>query len=112
MIDNVEKTLALMARLRAALPARAVASRALRKMLEEESKPVLPRECRITEVRYLGDEGGIMCTLDFDIGDTKKAYIVSITHLRLDPGNPLAREVGKYCKHRIKRLKKLHRGIV
>ena len=61
---------------------------------------------------YLGDEGGISCTLDFDHCDTENAHIVSITHLAFEGGNPLAREIGAYCKHRIKRLKKLHRGMV
>lgn len=110
MIDDVEKTVVLMERMRPALPMRAVASEALRKLLDEESKRVFPRACRVTEVRYHGDEGGIACTLDFDLDDAEKAIIVSITHLGFDRGNPLAREIGAYCKHRIKRLKKLHRG--
>ena len=112
MIDDVEKSVALVERMRAALPMRAVASVELRRTLQETSKRVFPRGCRVTEVSYLGDEGGIAGTLDFDFSDTKNAHIVSITHLGFDRGNPLAREIGAYCKHRIKRLKKLHRGTV
>ncbi len=112
MIDDVEKSVALVERMRAALPLRAVASVDLRRTLQERSKRVFPRECRVTEVRYLGDEGGIAGTLDFDFSETKNVHIVSITHLRFDRGNPLAREIGAYCKHRIKRLRKLHRGMV
>ena len=112
MIDDVEKSVALVERMRAALPMRAVASVELRRMLQERSKRVFPRECRVTEVRYLGDEGGIVCTLDSDFSGTKNVHIVSITHFTFDRGNPLAREIGAYCKHRIKRLKKLHRGMV
>ncbi len=112
MIDDVETSLALVERMRAALAMRAVASVELRRTLQEGSKRVFPRECRVTEISYVGDEGGIACTLDFDLRDIKDVYIVSITHLRFDRGNPLAREIGAYCKHRIKRLKKLHRGMV
>ena len=112
MIDDMEKSVALMERMRAALPMRAVASVELLRTLQEESKRVFPRQCRVAEVMYLGDEGGISCTLDFDLGDTRNVHIVSITHLGFERGNPLAREIGAYCKHRIKRLKKLHRGMV
>ncbi len=112
MIDDVEKSVALVERIRAASPMRAVASVELRRTLQETSKRVFPRECRVTGVGYLGDEGGIVCTLDFDFSDTKDGHIVSITHLGFDRENPLAREIGAYCKHRIKRLKKLHREMV
>lgn len=112
MIDDLEKSVALVERMRAGLPMRAVAGEALRKMLQEGSKRVYPRRCRVTEISYLGDEGGIACTLDFDFGDGGQALIVSITHLGFDRGNPLAREIGAYRKRRIKRLKKRHRGIV
>ncbi len=106
MIDDLEKSVALVERMRTALPMRAVAGEALRKTLQEGSKRVFPRQCRVTEVWYLGDEGGIACTLDFGIGDGKNVHIVSITHLGFDRGNPLAREIGAYRKRRIKRLKK------
>ncbi len=64
--------------------------------------------CSVTEIRYMGDEGGLVCHLDFGFSDTKNLHIVSITHHKFDRRNPLAREIGAYCKHRIKRLKKLH----
>ncbi len=110
MIDDLEKSVSLVERMRAALPMRAVAGEALRRTLQERSERVFPRRCRVTEVSYLGDEGGVACTLDFGIGDGKDAHIVSITHLGFDRGNPLAREIGAYRKRRIKRLEKLHRG--
>ena len=55
----------------------------------------------------MGDEGGLMCYLDFDFSDTQNVHIVSITHIKFDRRNPLAREIEAYCKLRIKRLKKL-----
>ena len=58
----------------------------------------------------MGDEGGIASALDFGFSDPKEVHIVSITHLKFDPRHPLAREIETYCKHRIKRIKKLHGG--
>ncbi len=112
MIDDIEKSGTLVERMRAALPLRAFTATGLRKSLQQGSKQRFPPECSVTEVRYLGDEGGIACILDFGIDDTKEVHLVSITHLQFDRRNPLAREIEAYCKHRIKRLKKLHRGMV
>ena len=102
MIDDVEKTAALVEGMRAALPMPAFTTRDLRNALQQS----FPHECNVTEVRYMGDDGGIACHLDF--GDTKNAHIVSITHLRFDCKHPLTRKIEGYCKHRVKRLKKLH----
>ncbi len=102
MIDDIEKSAALVQGMRAALPMPAFTTRDLRKTLQQS----ISHECNVTEVRYMGDDGGIACHLDF--GDTKDAHIVSITHLRFDRRHPLAREIEVYRKHRIKRLKKLH----
>jgi hypothetical protein len=112
VIDDVEKSMALVERMRAALPMGAYATMPLRKTLQQNSKRDFPRACRVTEVRYLGDEGGIICDLDFGFDDAKAVHIVSITHLGFDRRHPLAREIRAYCKHRIKRLKKLHRAMV
>ncbi len=112
MIDDVEKSAALVEKMRAALPVRAFTTAGLRRTLEKGSKSGFPRECNVAEVRYLGDEGGIACALDFGIDGSKEVHIVSITHLKFDRRHPLAREIEAYGKHRIKRLKKLHRGMV
>ena len=111
MIDDIEKSMALVERMQAALPMRAFANMELRRTLQEESKRIFPRECSVTEIRYMGDEGGLACHLDFGFSDTKDVYIVVITHLKFDRKNPLVREIEAYCKHRIKRLKKLYGGM-
>ncbi len=111
MIDDIDKSMALVGRMQAALPMRAFTSMELRRTLQEESKRVFPHECSVTEIRYMGDEGGIACHLDFGFSDTKNVHVVSITHLKFDRKNPLAREIESYRKHRIKRLKKLHGGM-
>jgi len=84
----------------------------LRRTLQQSSAQGFPHECSVPEVRYLGDEGGIACILDLGFEDAKEVHVVSITHLRFDRRHPLAREIEVYCKHRIKRLKKLHRRMV
>ena len=46
-----------------------------------------------------------MCRLDF-AQETEKDVFASITHLRFDPGLPLAREIAAYQKHHVKRLRR------
>ncbi len=91
MIDDIEKSEALVERMRAVLPIRAHTTMALRRTLQQSSKHGLPNECSVAEVRYLGDEGGIACILDLGFDDTKEVHLVSITHLRFDRRHPLAR---------------------
>jgi len=111
VIDDLEKSMALVDRMQAALPMRAFTNTEVRRTLQEESKRVFPHECSVTEIRYMGDEGGLVCHLNFGFGDTMQVYIVSITHLKFDRRNPLARDIEAYCKRRIKHLKKLRGGM-
>jgi hypothetical protein len=67
----------------------------------------IPSRCRVTDVHYSGDAGGIVCRLD--LGDRQpehRALFASLTHL-VFVGGPLAREISAYIKHRIKRLRRL-----
>jgi hypothetical protein len=59
----------------------------------------------ITWISYAGDEGGIMCRLDFE-REIETAAFASITHLRFDGRLPLARDIAAYQKHRVKRLRR------
>jgi hypothetical protein len=45
---------------------------------------VIPAQCAITWVYYMGDEGAIVCKLDLGTNAEKEAF-TSITHLRFDP---------------------------
>ena len=107
MIDDIKKSTALVERMQAAIPMQAFATKRVRETLRQDSKRDFPQECNVTEIRYMGDEGGIMCYLDFGFFDTANVHIVSITHLKFNRKNPLAWEIKAYCKHRIKRLRKL-----
>jgi DNA transposition AAA+ family ATPase len=111
MIDDIGKTMALMEKMRAALPLNALATKEVRKILQENSDKVFPRECGITEIRYMNDEGGIACHLDFGFSEEKNVVVISITHLRFYRRHPLTREIEAYCKHRVKRLKKQNRRM-
>ena len=109
MIDIPDKTEALMARLEAALPVRARPTPEVLKTLRQQSpEPRFPRHCDITKIYYAGDEGGILCTLDFGLDDSKQVYVVSITHLRFDGKSALSRAVVAYQRHRVKKLKRLN----
>ncbi len=109
MIDNIQKTEALMGKMDGVLPMSALVTAELHGTLRKKSPElVYSRQCQITGLTYLGDEGGIMCHLDFGIHGQKEVSIVSITHLSFDRRNPLSREIRTYQKHRIKRLRQLH----
>ena len=64
MIDDLGTIESLMEGIRAALPMRAHVGRdVLRTLRRESPQAALSHQCDITEVRYAGDEGGILCVL-------------------------------------------------
>ena len=107
MIDNPAQVEQLVPRLRAALPLSATASPPLLAALKERSPGMdLSSQCRITRIDYVGDEGGIVCQLDFGIEGGREVFFASITHLTFDRRLVLAREITAYQRHRIKRLRR------
>lgn len=106
MIDNLEQTERLMARLQAALPLPAQVSPGLAATLQTKNIATeIPSTCSITWITYAGDEAGIVCRLDF-AHELETATFASITHLRFDARLPLARDIAVYKKHRVKRLRR------
>jgi len=104
MIDHPETVERLIAKLNEALPIPARVTPELQASLQGQTGGVIPAQCAVTWIYYMGDEGGIVCKLD--LGSTvEKAAFTSITHLRFDPRLPLAREITAYQKHRVKRLR-------
>jgi hypothetical protein len=104
MIDNPGQAMRLLSRLDAALPILAGLSQELAAVVKERSRMLeTPERVRITRVDYAGDEGGIMCSLDFG---SQSRFVVSITHLKFDPRHELAREIAAYKKRRVKRINK------
>ncbi len=111
VIDNPLQTELLLAKLKAAVPLSATVSPPLLALLQEQSPDLdLPLRCQITRIHYAGDEGGILCKLDFGHEDDREVLLVSITHLTFDRRLPLAREIAAYQKHRIKRLRRIHQS--
>ena len=106
MIDDLETVEKLMQRLQAALPMAARVGRDVLRELRREAPdaPASPR-CQVSEVRYMGDEGGILCRLEFADNGPKNAHYVSITHVTFERRNPLRRDIEAYKRHRIKRLR-------
>lgn len=106
MIDKPDQVERLLARLQAALPLPARVTPELATTLQAQNPASeIPPTCSITSISYAGDEGGIVCGLDF-ARETETAAFVSITHLRFDPRIPLARDIATYQKHRVKRLRR------
>jgi hypothetical protein len=107
MIDNPEQVERLLARLHAALPVPARLTPEAAAMLQAQNAAAgqIPPVCSITWISYAGEEGGIVCGLDFG-HETEEAVFTSITHLRFDPRLPLAREITAYQKRRVRRLQR------
>jgi hypothetical protein len=107
MIDNPAQVERLLAKLQAALPVPARLTPEAAAMLQAQNAAAgrIPPVCSITWVSYAGDEGGIMCGLDFG-QETEPAVVTSITHLRFDPRLPLARDITAYQKRRVRRLQR------
>ena len=107
VIDNPAQVEHLIAKLRAALPLSATVSPSMLAQLQEQVPDLaLPPRCQITWIQYAGDEGGIVCKLDFGHEDGREVLLVSITHLIFDRRLPLAREIAAYQKHRVKRIRR------
>ena len=105
MIDNPVQAARLLEKLGPALPLPARVTPELAAMLRLQAPNIdLPAECLVIAVRDGGDEAGIVCKLAFGGGMTKTVY-ASITHLRFDPRLPAGKDIVKYQKRRVKRLR-------
>jgi len=100
MIDDYAKAMELMHRMEAHLPIPARPTRALVRLMRDKGiKLGRDQELRIQDVFYFGDEGGISCNVT-PSRDAKEVLIASLTHLRIDPQHPLAREIRAYQRER------------
>ena len=105
MLDNPEKTVELLARLRAALPFEVMLTPELIDLLSRHQDPVAVAETEtVCDLSYAGDEGGIVCQLK--LSDRDKRVFASLTHVRVPRALPFAKDVLAYQKHRVKKLRK------
>ena len=104
MIDDPTQVTALMQKMKAHLPIPAQATNALVRTLRASAGNIASkRRMQIEKVMYLGDEGGIGCSLKVP-GQEDTAVVVSLTHLRLPSTHPLAPDVRAYQIARTKKL--------
>ena len=103
-IDNYAEAQALTEKLAANVPITVTPTKQLVKTLRQQGETIDPKQSyEIDSVLYSGDMGGITCVLKGG-EDGKSAYVVSITHLTIDPDHPLAPEVEAYQQQRARML--------
>ena len=106
MLDRQDQVDRLMAAMEAALPIPVTCQPALLAQLRaQKGFDGVKSKASITKLRYMDDEGGIMCSLDFGLGPGANMAVVSLTHVSIDPSHALAREIASYQYHRIKALR-------
>ena len=104
MIDDPSQVVDLMAKLQAQLPIPAMPTPDLMRIFRAQGlKLAAGRVLFIKRIFYMGDEGGISCDVT-PTRDAKEPYVVSLTHLRVAPNHPLARDVRAYQRIRVSRL--------
>ena len=105
MLDHLEKTLGLLAALKAAAPFEVELAPMLIEHLQDENLANSDLMHLVWNLSYAGDEGGIMCHMARP-EETGRALVVSLTYVRVPRSMPLARAVADYQKHRVKKIKK------
>jgi preprotein translocase subunit SecA len=103
MIDNEKEALELIEALKEHLPMSAYATPPLVKAVRQQGTDIKVNDpVQIDSVLYLGDEGGVACSIGLDGGKT--VVVTSITHLRIDSNHPLARRIEAYQLRRSQQL--------
>ena len=108
MIDNQKQVSALMQKLKLNLPIPAKATDSLIRNLRQSSINISPEShIEITDVMYMGDEGGICCAIKV-IEQEEIAVVASLTNLRISNTDLLSPDVRAYQTLRTKKLAKRH----
>jgi hypothetical protein len=104
MIDDYAKAMELVRKMEANLPIPARPTGGfIRAMKAQGIKIARDQELPIRRVFYMGDEAGISCDVT-PLGMEKTPIICSLTHIRVKPGYPLAKEIRAYQRERKRRL--------
>jgi hypothetical protein len=81
VIDNQDQVERLLRELTKALPLSALATPGLMANLREQSSTAnITLDCKVTEVIYAGDEGGVMCHLAFDEKGRQRRGFPRVNH--------------------------------
>jgi hypothetical protein len=103
MIDNQEEAHELIEALNEHLPMQAYATPPLVKAVRPQGADLKVNDAvKIDSVLYLGDKGGVACSIGLQGGKT--VVVTSITHLRIDSDHPLARRIQAYQLRRSQHL--------
>ena len=103
MIDNEKEVHELIEALNQHLPMRAYATPPLVKAVRAQGTDIEVNDAvKIDSVLYLGDEGGVACSIGLESGKT--VVVASITHLRIASDHPLATRIQAYQLRRSQRL--------
>jgi hypothetical protein len=105
MIDDAGKASRLLAALKEAVPFKVELVPSLVSYLRAQHVAIADQtEHTVSDVSYVGDEGGIVCHIVPSEG--REALVVSLTQIRVPRSMPLAAAVADYHNHRVKKLKK------
>ena len=104
MIDDEKEVRELLEAFNEHLPMRAYATPPLVNAVGEGKANFSVNDpVKIDSVLYLGDEGGIACSIGLREGKT--VVVTSLTHLRIDRDHPLAERILDYQSRRTQRLR-------
>ena len=104
MIDNNFQTMELMEKIETRLPISVFPTKPLIQTMRESGIRLTSQKMlTIEKIRYMGDEGGIMCLLG-GTGIQKELFVCSLTHLRISPRHPLFKEIHAYQRERKNKL--------
>lgn len=104
-IDDLEAADIFAEKLQSSVPIKVTPAKEFLQTLREKGESATSKDKFIVDwVKYSGDVGGIMCAVVPREPD-KQRFVVSITHLKIDPQHPLASEVQAYKRQRIRGLK-------
>ena len=107
MLDKLEKTLDLIAEMKAAVPFEVELTPALLARLRAENVAADIASRRfVRKLSYAADAGGVLCNIEPE--GSEKRVIVSLTHVQIRRTFPFSTAALDYQKHRIKELKKQH----
>jgi hypothetical protein len=93
----------LIKEIEAHLPLPAYPTPELAQMLRQKGLAASKDEAlQVTSAHDSGEMGGLMCAVE--IKDKKEVFVISLTHLRIEPGHPLKARIEAYQRSRVRKL--------
>ena len=102
-IDNYIQVTGLVNKMKVALPIPTYLTPKTKISLRKQGVRNNGQSLQICDVVYMGDEAGISCQIE-SLENKAGVFIVSLTHLVVDPLHPLAKEIKTYQVTRRKKL--------